>query len=402
MDAAATTRDWACPRCGAHYPTDIRCLPWCEACGWNVEPTTPPARTLVDRLNLRLADEAARRLEGEMIARTILRARFTPSRAVAIVAAMIVHGLTAMFILLAVVGIMAGGAGIVLGICLLAVAWTIRPRTSRLPQGSQRRSDLPRSFALLDRVAAGVGTRPPDLVVIDPEFNLWFSRMGWRRRRVVGIGLALFEVLTPQERVAALGHEMGHAVNGDSTRGLVVGTAINTLVAWYGLFRPNRLGGGARGLTGLLAVPFTLVLVAMSRLIELGVLGFMLLLRRDGQRAEYLADLLSARVAGTSAAISTLDKAALGDNFARRAKGATVDRRFLDAWRDSALQLPDREWERIRRVGALEASRLSATHPPTASRLRVLRGRPPEPASVTLGAGESESIDAELRRAGAW
>ena len=57
-----------------------------------------------------------------------------------------------------------------------------------------------------------------------------------------------------------------------------------------------------------------------------------------------------------------------------------------------------RERERRRRIARLEDSRLDATHPPTASRIAVLEGRPFNEARVVLAADASARIDEELAR----
>ena len=397
MTSSALTRETTCPACGAAMLDELRFARWCEACGWNLKPTQAAADGLLDRLNLGLAARLGRGLEAEMIARANLRPRFTIAKLAAYALALPVHLLTLLVVLVAVRSFLEGGLAIVLGLVLLVVAWVIRPRVTGVPRGTVGRADAPALFGLLDRIAASVGTRPPDRVYVEADFNLWFARLGWRRTRTVGIGLAVFEVLDAQERVAGLAHELAHDVNGDSTRGLIIGSAIQTLVEWHDLVMPESLDSGDRGLYGLFAIPVNVVLVGVALLLRLVVMGFVLLLCRDGQRAEYLADSLGARTAGTEPMASALTTLGLGDNFASRLGGAVLDRRFLDTWQVAVRELSDRERERIRRVSELEASMLTASHPPTAARLRVIRGRPFEAGSVVLGPEESAAIDRELR-----
>ncbi|HEY7296021.1 MAG TPA: M48 family metalloprotease [Dehalococcoidia bacterium] len=56
-------------------------------------------------------------------------------------------------------------------------------------------------------------------IAVTPASNAAFGRMGWRRRRVLLLGQPLPLTLDSQERVALLGHELGHGVNGDAVRG---------------------------------------------------------------------------------------------------------------------------------------------------------------------------------------
>lgn len=83
-------------------------------------------------------------------------------------------------------------------------------------------------LALLDRVAAEIGVEPVDAVVVSGEFNAAYGTVG-PRRRVLHLGLPLWESLTAQQKVALLGHEFAHGANGDSRHGVVVGTSLATL-----------------------------------------------------------------------------------------------------------------------------------------------------------------------------
>jgi hypothetical protein len=123
---------------------------------------------------------------------------------------------------------------------------------------------------------------------------------------------------------------------------------------------------------------------------------------RDKQRAEYLADALSARVAGSAAAASLQEKLLLEpiirnlvQRAAREARRDGPGHLFADM-RRVVLEAPARELERRRRVALLEHARLDATHPPTAKRIHVLEARAPLPGDVILGSETSAAIDREL------
>ncbi|MEV7072819.1 hypothetical protein ACIQJT_29140 [Streptomyces sp. NPDC091972] len=58
--------------------------------------------------------------------------------------------------------------------------------------------------------------------------------------------------------------------------------------------------------------------------------------------------------------------------------------------------IPESEYERQRRAGALRGHSVDASHPPTHLRRRLLLEGPPVPASVTADPGRSERIAAEL------
>ena len=182
--------------------------------------------------------------------------------------------------------------------------------------------------------------------------------LGWRRRRVLTLGLPLFSALEPQERVALIAHELAHGRNGDSSRGLLVGSSLGGLVELYGLVAPDSAearGWELGGFDGVLNAVFWL----LSRPVYLLLLLQLHLLARDSQRAEYLADALAARVAGTPAEISLHEKLLLDSTFRsviqRGAYGGRATER--DAFEElvaAFAAVPERERERRRRVARLE------------------------------------------------
>jgi hypothetical protein len=119
---------------------------------------------------------------------------------------------------------------IIVGLALFGFAWFMRPQPERVPtEGVVPRAATPTLFGLVDRVAAALEVRTIDLLVVDASWNASWRVAGYRRRRVLTLGLPLFHALEAQQRVALIAHELGHARNGDSTRGLYVGSSINGL-----------------------------------------------------------------------------------------------------------------------------------------------------------------------------
>jgi Zn-dependent protease with chaperone function len=124
-------------------------------------------------------------------------------------------------------------------------------------------------YGIADEVARSVGAPAVDEIRVGDTFNASFSLVGWRRKRVMCLGLPLFSILTPQERVALIGHELGHCVNGDITRTLVVDTAINTLVDWYGILHPGSIwarAGRLSGWEGLATIPTNLIMMGLAQM----------------------------------------------------------------------------------------------------------------------------------------
>ncbi|MFF4154494.1 M48 family metallopeptidase [Streptomyces sp. NPDC001651] len=112
--------------------------------------------------------------------------------------------------------------GIVAGLVLLALAWLLAPRPGRLPEGwpALLRADAPELFALVDEVARSVG-QSVHAIAVDRNINAAVTTHGIRRRWLLVLGMPLWEILTPEERIALLGHELAHCANGDIRNGVV-------------------------------------------------------------------------------------------------------------------------------------------------------------------------------------
>lgn len=95
-------------------------------------------------------------------------------------------------------------------------------RRERAPAGFRidARSE-PRLLALIDEVAEAMSTKVPDEVHLTPDVNAFVYEQGRifglvRTRRILGVGLALVNVLTVDELRSVLAHEYGHYVGGDT------------------------------------------------------------------------------------------------------------------------------------------------------------------------------------------
>ncbi|MFI6099113.1 M48 family metalloprotease [Lentzea sp. NPDC051213] len=298
------------------------------------------------------------------------------------------------------------------GVPLLLVASALRPRLGRAGDAWHLlgRDEAPTLFALLDRISAASGAPMPDRVVLDARFNASAGTHGLLRRRTLTIGLQLFGVLTPQQRVAVLGHEFGHFVNGDPARGLLTAPALVTPLIVADLVRPSEAhvsGGPLSRLVELAMRPFQLLLERLFLLIGAGVQA---VAARDRQRAEYCADALAVRLAGTSALVAFMADAASADKLAaviaatergtqanpetarRNHPGAARWKEAADAWR--ATSDADEALEK----SITEEASLWQDHPPSGLRARIARSWPYTDPSVVLSQADSAKIEAELHR----
>lgn len=399
----ASTRA-TCPQCGATIEVNPAFIAWCGQCRWNLQPYEPPRPTgLLGARYAEFGNALGRSLFEELKTRPSLQPRLTRSLLGAVVLASVVHLFTIVFF--------AGGVYLIItqwpllpvvtaGVLLVLIAIYMAPRPAKYPKRYAQETAFPALYEAVDTAADAVGARPPDMIVLDLQFNASYRRVGWRQRTVLTLGLPLLAIMDEREFVALIGHEMAHEVNGDATRGFFVGSAIDALARWYEVLYPvpDRLHvqAGFAALAMLIMRPFQ---IALSQVPRASALLLLHLLWRDSQRAEYLADDLSAHIAGTEAVISLLGKLQL-----RRIAEVTVQDVAVESSGQTILSLlstrckalPLHERKRLDAVGRLEASRLDNTHPPTGFRLALLEARPISTPSVHLLATSWRAIEDEI------
>ena len=357
----------------------------------------------LERLMKRLGDGASASLQREMLMPENLNPRLTLSKILSYALATSVF--IGAFALLAV-GILSVLSGspllILVGVALIGLAFLARPQFTRIPSDGLDPTEAPRLFSAVTRIAQEVGTKPPDIIRLDASFNAWVHNAGWRRVRVLTIGVPLFATLDTQEQVAILGHEFAHFTNGDPRRSAIPGAAVETLVRWHATLRPRSLMDVEdERLPGLIALPINIVMGVLSLFPYALAYLLLALMSRESQRGEYIADAEGARLAGTAAMRTALDKLHLEPLVARVA-GATSDehwanRNLWDELRRHMARIPAEEFERMRADDRESSARLAVTHPPTASRLDVLASRTNEAPRMVLGPVDAEGIEAELR-----
>ncbi|MER7952165.1 M48 family metallopeptidase [Streptomyces sp. NPDC096079] len=404
-----------CPECGADVPVDERFVRWCAACDWNVDPHPPePPKGRIEETRRALARRHGERLLAEMTdAGEPPRPRRDPSALLAYGLALAVHGLTVAVLVAGVWLTVAGPApgGKVVGVLLLLIAWSLRPRRRKLPEDAHllHRPDAPELYALVDQVAATVGTRSVDVIAVDADVNASVTTYGIRGRRLLTLGLPLWESLTPQERIALLGHELGHYSHGDVRQGRVLTSAYRSLSLWAYYTAPTADPTLVEMAVNLFyLVPRTLVNGLTLLLDQLTL--------RATQRAEYLADAAAARTASTEAAVGLMDRLLVGSaahtvlrrEVNRAATRTTAHRsgprraaeerpeRLWEAVAAHVASIPESEYARRRRAGAIRGHAVDATHPPTHLRRAALLAGPASPAAVTADAARTHRLDAEL------
>jgi Zn-dependent protease with chaperone function len=419
-------KDFVCARCGAKARLDPRFVQWCTDCGHGADPRPPEQGGRARRGAEREQRRSTKLFES---LRTAPNLRPTSAVGVAVtVLATLVHISTLALLVLPVLLAFAVH-GQFWPFLVLVFAWmtffAVRPRfLTRSPNANAGvdRAQAPALYALLDRYAAELGCQTPERVFLGSRFNASTGRVGVRQVSVLVLGLPLWTVLTGPERVALLGHELAHQVNGDTTHGIWAASARRTIHGWTRLLDPRQTRAerviaararrfryrrrGDSGLAGLLAPVLMAVVFAPFFLLALGARA--LLTRLDlycGQRAEYLADELAARLAGSEAAHGCMAELALGDavrGFLTATRNRHHGRGSVDPaglWRSVAEyvdSVPETERQRRMIVDRLHNTRTDRSHPANHLRLALLAARPQLPSAVTVTAEQWAEIDAEL------
>ncbi|WP_162251538.1 MULTISPECIES: M48 family metallopeptidase [unclassified Nocardioides] len=280
---------------------------------------------------------------------------------------------------------------------ILGVAWLTRPHILFAADPDSVLVDPERApgiTTLVAQVAQLLGTRPPTEIRIDSEFNAYVAPRGLRGRQLV-LGAPLWVALGPQERVALLGHEIGHLAHGDLMSSRYVASARQTLLRWVDLLDPDG--------TEVFENDTPVLVRALMAPPRWAVLGYLRLLgsvnSTASRRQELYADLAAAMAAGTTAAIADHEISLLAEGIDVIANRAAVDstRPHLgDAIIARVAAYDASQRAAARRAAADDRRSVDNSHPPTVDRLRLVESVDPFTASIVLEAAQSRRIDREL------
>jgi heat shock protein HtpX len=219
--------------------------------------------------------------------------------------------LAALCVYLPLLGLRTGTPGIqilalfLFGIVIAAtMLWSLVPRRDRFvaPGKPLLRSEQCRLLAELDDIAVSLNERLPSEVYLIPNANAFVADrggiMGFNSRRVMGLGLPLFSVLTVSQFRAVLAHEFAHYYGGDTSLGPWV---YRTKMAIVRIFQNvGSLGKLARiGIVGAMYLVVASVLKAYFKL-------FLRAINLVSRRQEFRADELACLVAGSQPLIEGL------------------------------------------------------------------------------------------------
>jgi Zn-dependent protease with chaperone function len=407
MTHLQTAGSMECPSCAASITFDRRFSPWCAECDWNVDAGRPkPAKlSRVERRRVALAARAAAGSAQAVAEHAPDRApRWGVASTVGLVASGAVIGAWLLLVLAGVSMLGSGPIAVVIGLFILAIAAISRPRLGSKPEGAIARADAPELYALVDEIAATLKAPKVHVIAVDGDWNAATMRYGPLQRTVILFGLPLWHGLSDPGRLAVLGHEVGHSVNGDTSRGFLEGTALRTLETWSVITEPDEIVTAADdGLVAIASIPANLAMAALSWFFAFLFGALELVLLRPRRQAEFYADRLGAAVAGAPAMADALDRTRLHRAYERTVAAIAIASRPTDElFTDLRTQLastPPSELERLRRQEARAPFDRDVLHPTTNERIAMLERRAAfGPPLLEIVPARMRAIDAELAR----
>jgi Zn-dependent protease with chaperone function len=279
------------------------------------------------------------------------------------------------------------------GVLLLPGVVLVLPRRSDETLDQVVPEAAPQFTALLRELTAALGTPPPTYVAIDSDINASAERRGLRQRRLV-IGAPLWAALSPQGRIALLGHELGHFSNRDVVHGRYVWWAMRTLFLWIDMVTPH----GLVSTEGRVPI-FATIMTGPIRLPLVGYLELMWKVNAGASRHDELrADSAAAALAGTPGTIECLETLLLIDTIDVAANRAAVNAQRPDLAAEIRSQV-DNVSEAARRALPTtgDESSVDRSHPRTVDRLRLQETVAPAAPLVVLDEARWAAIDAELK-----
>ncbi len=267
--------------------------------------------------------------------------------------------LTALTLLMMVVGRALGGSnGMLLALAIAVVtnfsAYFFSDKIALATYRAQpvTREQLPRAYAVVERLTQKIGIPMPKLYVIPTDSPNAFATGRNPQHASVAMTQGILDLLNDEELEGVLAHELGHVSNRDILISSVAATLAGaiTFISRFGFFfggmgnRDDRRDGGMGGLLMLILAPIA------AMMIQLAV----------SRSREYQADATGAHFTGNPYALaSALSKL---DAYSKRMPmAATPSTAHLFI---------------IQPLLGMNFGSLFSTHPPIAMRIQRLTGRP--------------------------
>jgi Zn-dependent protease with chaperone function len=378
---------------------------WCDKCNWNAQQgDLYRPSNFFEEYNIRLGRKYGKTLFDKLNSLQTVEPSITVLDILAYMISAVVHLVTLMTFIAAVIFISKGKSNFMMyiyGVFMLLLVYSILPRKEKVEGEVLPREEYPQLYSIVDEIAESIGTKKIDGIIVNGDFNMSFSKYGLRRKSILYIGMPLFSILNTQEKVAVISYELAHGRNNDIHRSLFVNSAINSLIRWYYALYPDYIYEPGMGFLSLGVIPFKLLAIAIAEIIKAIANLLAYLLCTNKQRAEYFADYIGAEVSSKDAMISLLDKLYYGDLFYFIVKKAAIsgeENVLFKQFEDNIAKTPDREIKRIKVLEGLEGARLDATHPLTELRKKFLMNRAASEPRYSMSESSIHELNNELTR----
>ncbi|MGR6320602.1 M48 family metallopeptidase [Micromonospora soli] len=415
-----TTTPSKCPMCAQDLVlVDAGALFWCPTCRWNLDvydPALAPWRgtRIIGRWGFRRGLELDRAAHEELLADPDVAPAGTSSGEVWLLAVSVVLALLGMAAVgylgwLVVASDLPPGVRLALAIPAVLVLLLVKPSFGRVPKyGVISEREAPQLHRLVREVADAAGTPVPDVICADLSLNAGVARLGWRQRSVLVIGIPLWVMLPRPARVSLLAHELGHLANGDPLRvrrTLPARTFGTRAVAATGGRNPwrravraaNSLAEQRSGTVVLLGMVVHGVLALANVAGATAQLLVDSVAMPDSRRAEYRADLIARRIAGTGPFLRSSETVLLAGriwqdlwHLAPRIDGEQLEPMAAEARQRLAAHLP------LARQLSRRTTDLWSTHPSEDQRMRLIEALPGVDGALCVDDNRWAEIDIEL------
>ncbi|MGE5703112.1 MAG: M48 family metallopeptidase [Clostridia bacterium] len=278
---------------------------------------------------------------------------------------------------------------------IMMISWLSRPRPNRLSNQVflLQPDHCPQTYKILTTIEKELGLSKRIQYGISPHYEAYTTEIGWKRTPVVVLGYPLLRACTPEELTALVSHELAHCVNHDSRRSGPVAYALRILSNWSDMLDPSMhsIDTLYQILSKLLMrilywIPYSLLFLLVH------------LFWNQSQRAEYKADRLAAKIAGSDAMISMLQTVHL-DHIFEMVVGKHAlqkqDNSLGDQLQETFSQVPEKEKTRVQHILERSNKSMDTTHPSTHYRIEMLRAHGQSP-SHHMSAEECQAIRHEV------
>lgn len=376
-----------CSSCKAVLQSIDGNLFWCDKCEWNLNPYKEKIdNSFLSKKYRYFGRKWSWELYNSLITHKTNRPRFTNLKVIAFSLAFLVYSSLVISVLIGVylIQFWPNIAAIFGSIGVWGVALLNMRKLRKWPKQVLERNAFPSLYEMADLVADMMKTKRVSGIIIDESYNAYYTEYGFGpwKRKLICIGLLLAETLTDEELLAVLAHETAHGANGDIRRGVFIGGAIDMLHSWYWVLAPQSLSEGSNdaafGALATIPVNTLRIIVSWIPLVIFKLLD--VLLFRQTQEAEYLADRLAAEVAGTKAMACSLEQLLGKDDSVKLVIQQAALARESDTLfskieslsvKEKSKNLVSLHLNEIRRGLSLDS-----THPPTIFRIKHLENNP--------------------------